>query len=612
MSRLLPVLLAADPDFTASRYMPDVQVHVAFNAGYATPAADREWTDVSQWVELEESIKITHGRQDEFSTAGANKLSLTLDNSDGRFTVGRTGSPYYPNVKLGRPIRVTATTVTGHTSVRFLGFVDEWPTEWDGTDSYAFANLVATSRMAWLSGTLPNVMAAEILADDPAGYWPLGDPANSTEAKDASGNPQSRPLTVTGSDTAIVFGNATGPGTDGITAAEFANGQYLVGSIPSGSLRMIRATALVPAATGELQHIAVTGPIETNDFGDGIAVDLSGNFAGTNVADGETHDLAIRYDGANTAWWYVDGVEVATDGATPTPTITSLIVGESLVGVISHVAIYTSDVSADRVAAHASAALTGHEDDTPGERVERYALYAGIPATEVDADAGSTPIAHLDTTGTEALAAMRRVEEAEGGVLHDGRDGNLRFRSRTSRYGQDPAVTLDAEAQEIEAGYMTKPDRAGIVNVATITTADDQTFRAEDTASRDDYGPQTHQADLLTNNGPTAESTATWLVNTYAEPSGRVPTLGVDLLPFSPERQAAILDADIGTLVSVANLPSQAADTDVDFFVEGYTEDIDPESYTFTFNVSPAALVAVWVIEDPVAGQLDSIYRLAH
>jgi hypothetical protein len=39
-------------------------------------------------------------------------------------------------VKLGRPIRVTATPVDGAISTRFLGFIDELPTEWsDGTDA---------------------------------------------------------------------------------------------------------------------------------------------------------------------------------------------------------------------------------------------------------------------------------------------------------------------------------------------------------------------------------------------------------------------------------------------------------------------------------------------
>lgn len=82
-------------------------VEVAFDAGYKTPAASRTWTDVTDFVEAQSDITIDYGRNDEFSTTDANKLSgLMLDNRDGRFTLDNPSSPYYPNVLVGRPIRV--------------------------------------------------------------------------------------------------------------------------------------------------------------------------------------------------------------------------------------------------------------------------------------------------------------------------------------------------------------------------------------------------------------------------------------------------------------------------------------------------------------------------
>lgn len=84
-----------------------IAVHVAFSSGYKTPAADRGWTDVSQYVEAQSDITITYGRNDEFSTTDANRLTgLMLDNRDGRFTLDNPASPYYPFVLVGRPIRV--------------------------------------------------------------------------------------------------------------------------------------------------------------------------------------------------------------------------------------------------------------------------------------------------------------------------------------------------------------------------------------------------------------------------------------------------------------------------------------------------------------------------
>ena len=94
---------------TDSLYSPDVKVEVAFNAGVRTPVGSRTWTDISDYVELDGGIGGTGGRADEKATCEANTIALTVDNTDGRFTPEKASSPYYPNVKIGRPIRVTAT-----------------------------------------------------------------------------------------------------------------------------------------------------------------------------------------------------------------------------------------------------------------------------------------------------------------------------------------------------------------------------------------------------------------------------------------------------------------------------------------------------------------------
>ena len=72
-------------------------------------------TDISQYVDLLQGINITRGSQDELSEIQPSTCSITLDNSDGRFTPARSGSPYYPHVKKGVPIRVSVATFTPRT-----------------------------------------------------------------------------------------------------------------------------------------------------------------------------------------------------------------------------------------------------------------------------------------------------------------------------------------------------------------------------------------------------------------------------------------------------------------------------------------------------------------
>lgn len=66
------------------------------------------WQDVSDYVEWEKSVTISRRRSHELDEVQPGTLSLSLINTDGRFTAGRTSSPYYPNVTLNRPIRIRA------------------------------------------------------------------------------------------------------------------------------------------------------------------------------------------------------------------------------------------------------------------------------------------------------------------------------------------------------------------------------------------------------------------------------------------------------------------------------------------------------------------------
>ena len=78
--------------------------------------------------------------------------------------------------------------------------------------------ITAVSRTARLGrgNELRSVVEEEILADGPDAYYTLGEPEGATQANDSSGN-GAAPLFMTGDGPAVVFGNATGPGTDGLT-----------------------------------------------------------------------------------------------------------------------------------------------------------------------------------------------------------------------------------------------------------------------------------------------------------------------------------------------------------------------------------------------------------
>lgn len=85
--------------------LDDVRVEVAFDAPMN---GVRSWTDMTSRALLNESIGITRGQTDPFSTTtSAGSCTVTFDNTDGALTPGRTSSPYYPNVKPQNGLRVT-------------------------------------------------------------------------------------------------------------------------------------------------------------------------------------------------------------------------------------------------------------------------------------------------------------------------------------------------------------------------------------------------------------------------------------------------------------------------------------------------------------------------
>lgn len=83
---------------------------VAF--GYSVTSASPVWTDISRFVDaIEAGVAIGRGAENEQSETQEGTCTLTLDNSDGRFTSGRTASPYSPNVKKNVPVRVAVATL---------------------------------------------------------------------------------------------------------------------------------------------------------------------------------------------------------------------------------------------------------------------------------------------------------------------------------------------------------------------------------------------------------------------------------------------------------------------------------------------------------------------
>jgi hypothetical protein len=103
---------------------PLVTVEAAFGSSMFDAAPS--WTDISAYFRSGSTARGRASVDQRFETGTA---SLVLDNRDGRFTADNPSSPYYPDVKIGVPIRVTAEWETVTYPV-FYGTARSWPPDY--------------------------------------------------------------------------------------------------------------------------------------------------------------------------------------------------------------------------------------------------------------------------------------------------------------------------------------------------------------------------------------------------------------------------------------------------------------------------------------------------
>lgn len=566
--------------------LPAYKVEIAFTTPPLDPAP--AWVDITGYVLYANGVSIQRGRGDEFELIGPSSLSLMLNNKDGRFSPDNPSSVYYPNVKKGRLIRVSAAGAP-----RFTGYVDSWGTTWPGGNSASsYVDVRAMSRMARMGrgAELPDIISCVIDLGSPGAHYTMGEPEGAVQAHDSSGNAVP-PLVQAGTGTAVVFGTATGPGTDGLTGATLTNGgrslvAYDATGVQSG-LGFFISTAGFAAGTftarmgGIIIDITDTGAISASTvFGASIGPVAS------SVTDGGVHHVELDTSAGSTVL-YVDGVSVgsvAVGGAVVGKFGASFAVagvGSSGTGTVS-LSHIVSDVQG--AAAIWAAGTTGFAGDTPADRLARLATYAGIPAASLVADTGSaTNLPHRDTTGRTVLDLMQEVTATENGTLFDGKDGTLVFQGRDHRYTATVAATF-APAVDLAPVL----DDYGVANEVTAT-GDGVSALVRDEGSIDDHGLYRVSVELMTTSADDVYQAAAWRVGTTAQPKTRIPTATANLHGMSAAVRDRILALEIGDRITLTNLPTQAPATSMDFFIEGYSEQITHMTHVWTANLSPAA-----------------------
>lgn len=197
----------------------------------ASPA----WEDMTSNVALEAGITWNRGRSDEQANVSPGTCTLSLRNDDGAFTPGRTSATRYPNITIGKRMRVTAragTAAGNFLSAENASFEGGTIGGWSGSVFGYTACTVTNDATHAQFGTKSMLIT-----------WPLIGALGSADALAVSGLTIGRAYTFS----AYVWVNAANPA--------------VVLADPFGTLGTLTASSgfsLTTSTTGSFQRIAGT------------------------------------------------------------------------------------------------------------------------------------------------------------------------------------------------------------------------------------------------------------------------------------------------------------------------------------------------------------------
>lgn len=562
------------------------------------------WTDVTSDVDTSQQVSIHYGRTKPGDTPSAASLSFRLANPLGKYTPfrqvladGTTANTYYPNVTIRKRVKVSY-TISAVEYPQFVGYITSIvPGMVNGVWDYA--DIQATCLMDQLSRIdLQEAVLRELMQDTPAYLWPMTDPSGSTSALETSGN---NGPALTTDTTAPTFGS-TGPGSN--AGVQFATGQTLSAVVSeTGTSTWECFFNLTALPTNLLNLMSIGGSINIDIDNTGLIQALVGHTASVSVTS--WHHVALTLDGAGNGSFYFDGSLVANEtgfSSSGSGLAVGDVFGLALGGLpvnMGFVGVYSTQLSATRIAAHAAAGL-GYYGDTTGGRVARVLGWAGLTSSSWTLDTGKAIVGTYPQEGKSVLQYCQDMAVTEGGgaVFYTTPDGKARFADRTYRKAAAPVATFDATDDLTNRYYTPSVDQFTLINQVTVSrsaasgTLSTQTAVNAASAAPVSSGGNGLSASSITSYTSTdldALENAQQIVAANAQPGFRFPKIGVSLLTAKNALYVAVAGVQIGSRIRVSNIPTGVAPaTQVDLIVEGWTVTFGSDMYDWVADTSPA------------------------
>lgn len=587
--------------------------YIARNADLTAAPGTWSWTDISDYVRHDASVRLRMHRQNEGGYASTCTATATLDNRDGRFSRRNPYGAYFGTLTMNTPIYFTLDSGEGE-KVRYQGFVNEWPTAWDisATDSTVTIRCSGVlRRLSTTTALTQSSLRRYIPTWSPLAYWPCEDGAESTTI--ASAIPGGRPMVV--AHGAAVHAGAIGPpGSDNLI--DVSTNAILTGRVPraggTSSYRIDFMVKVEPMSLGEvvcLLRWKTTGAVVqwellSNPGASSGGLYLYYTFADPALGSGSTAPFADIDDGQwHHIWiyWAYTGSDVDIicyiDNVLHGPqTRTVGVIGDiyeigvnggssadTSIASIGHITIYAPIPAATILYYEASQGFAGEQAH---ERIERLCDELQIPFTT---SATTSQTVGPEGTGSP-LSRMREAEAADGGILYETGFG-LGYLSINERYNAATRMDIDFDQGQIAGVPRPADDDQRVRNRWRVTRplGSEATEQVVDgPLGTGPQGPGVYEGTAFVNVEDDSQlpDQAGWRAHLGTIDEDRWPAIPLRF-HRSPELIPDFVLMKAGSRITIANPPAQMAPDVIDAVVEGWTERWDTVSWDATLNTSP-------------------------
>lgn len=211
--------------------------------------------------------------------------------------------------------------------------------------------------------------------------------------------------------------------------------------------------------------------------------------------------------------------------------------------------------------------------------------------------------------GTNTLAYLQQINQAEQGRLFVSRDGVITFQERigATLSGSVIAFTDDgADANYI--GLEVEFDADNVVNRAYVRALDGKNATATDPGSIATYFTQSQSiTDSLLHEQTSVDDLAAYLLE--PDPAPRYTSLTTWFGVLTPAQRDTVSTVDIGDTISIEKeIPGIGTQVGSELSIEGIQAVIDVNrGHTITFYTAPTTIVYQLVLDDPTYGVLDAL-----